>query len=241
MLFSYKAITNSGEEKEGTIDAMNTDLAIAALQRLGLVIVSVKEAGGGMDKGLAIFKNLSFFKSVALKDIVILSRQIATLFEAQVSALKTFKMLAAEAENPVLRDKLALLSDDVQAGVSISGAMAKYPDVFSDFYVNMVKAGEESGKLSQTFNYLADYLDRYYELNSKTKNALIYPAFVVATFFIVMILMMTVVIPKLSDILKDAGQVPPLYTRIVIGLSDFLITYGPFIFLQIRCFPRQKR
>jgi type II secretory pathway component PulF len=107
--------------------------------------------------------------------------------------------------------------------------MSKYPDIFSDFYVNMVRAGEESGKLSQTFNYLADYLDRYYELNSKTKNALIYPAFVIGTFVIVMILMMTVVIPKLADILKDVGQQPPLYTRVVIGISDFLVSYGPFI------------
>lgn len=227
MLFAYKAIAENGEEKEGTIDAVNNDLAIAALQRRGLVIVSIKLTGDG--KNMSFFKDLSFFKRVAFKDIVILSRQVATLFEAQVSALKTFKMLAVEAENPLLRGKLAMLADDVQAGVSISGAMVKHPDVFSDFYVNMVRAGEESGKLSQTFNYLADYLDRNYELNSKTKNALIYPAFVIGTFIIVMILMMTLVIPKLADILKDTGQSPPIYTQIVIGVSSFMVTYGPFI------------
>ncbi len=174
---------------------------------------------------------MSLFRRVSLKDIVILSRQIATLFEAQVSALKTFKMLASETENPLLREKLTILSDDVQGGLSISAAMAKHPEVFSDFYVNMVTAGEESGKLSQTFNYLADYLDRYYELNSRTKNALIYPAFVVGTFILVMTLMMTVVIPKLSDILKDTGQAPPIYTQVVIGISNFLVTYGPFLLI----------
>ncbi|MFA5841749.1 MAG: type II secretion system F family protein [Candidatus Paceibacterota bacterium] len=226
MLFNYKAIADKGEEKEGTIDAMNNDLAIAALQRRGLVIVSIKVVE---EKGGSIFKDIPFFNKVPFKDVVILSRQIATLFEAQVSVLKTFKMLASETENPMLREKLALLSDDIQAGLAISSAMSKHPDVFSDFYVNMVKAGEESGKLSQTFNYLADYLDRYYELNSKTKNALIYPAFVIGTFIIVMILMMTIVIPKMADILKDVGQKPPLYTQIVIGISDFLLTYGPFI------------
>jgi len=182
---------------------------------------------------LSLFSALSgkfkFFGKVPYKDIVILSRQIATLFEAQVSALKAFKMLASESDNPDLRLKLTALADDIQAGVSISGAMLKHPDVFSDFYVNMVKAGEESGKLSQTFNYLADYLDRSYELNSKTKNALIYPAFVVVTFVSVMVLMMTVVIPKMADILKDAGQEIPIYTKMVIGISDFLISYGPFI------------
>lgn len=228
MLFSYKAITEAGESKDGTIDAMNSDLAIAALQRRGLVIVAINESGE--EKGFLGFgKDFKFFQKVSFKDVVILSRQIATLFEAQVSVLKTFKMLATEAENPLLRERLAQVADDVQTGLAISSAMAKHPDVFSDFYVNMVKAGEESGKLSQTFNYLADYLDRYYELNTKTKNALIYPAFVVATFVGVMILMMTVVIPKLSDILKDTGQAVPMYTRIVIGMSDFLINYGPFL------------
>lgn len=230
MLFNYKAIDDRGENKEGTIDAMNNDLAIAALQRRGMVIVSIKSQG---QKGFAALSNISFFRKVPFKDIVILSRQIATLFEAQVSALKTFKMLATETENTLLREKLVSLTDDVQAGLSISAAMGKHPDVFSDFYVNMVAAGEESGKLSQTFNYLADYLDRSYELSSKTKNALIYPAFVVGTFFVVMILMMTVVIPKLADILNDSGQAPPLYTQIVIGASHFMVTYGPFILVAL--------
>ena len=233
MLFSYKAIVNNGEEKEGTIDAINVDLAIAALQRRDLVIVSIKEAG---ERTSFLKKNFNFSRGVPFKDIVILSRQVATLFEAQVSALKTFKMLATEAENPYLRGKLVILTDDIQSGVSISGAMTKHPEVFSDFYVNMVKAGEESGKLSQTFNYLADYLDRSYELNSKTKNALIYPAFVIGTFVVVMILMMTMVIPKLADVLKDSGQETPLYTKIVIGMSDFLVSFGPFILAALVLF-----
>ncbi len=233
MLFSYKAIVNNGEEKEGTIDAINVDLAIAALQRRDLVIVSIKEAG---EKTSFLKKNFNFSRGAPFKDIVILSRQVATLFEAQVSALKTFKMLATEAENPYLREKLVILADDIQSGVSISGAMTKHPEIFSDFYVNMVKAGEESGKLSQTFNYLADYLDRSYELNSKTKNALIYPAFVIGTFVVVMILMMTMVIPKLADVLKDSGQETPLYTKIVIGMSDFLVSFGPFILAALVLF-----
>lgn len=233
MLFSYKAIAQNSEEKSGTIDAVNQDVAIAALQRRGMTIVSIKSAS---EPTSFLGKNFDFLNRVSFKDIVILSRQVATLFEAQVSALKTFKMLAAEAENPLLREKLTMLSDDIQAGVSISGGMAKYPDVFSDFYVNMVKAGEESGKLSQTFNYLADYLDRSYDLSSRTKNALIYPAFVIATFVVVMVLMMTVVVPKLADVLKDSGQAPPLYTRIVIGASDFMVHYGPFILVILVLF-----
>jgi type IV pilus assembly protein PilC len=97
----------------------------------------------------------------------------------------------------------------------------------------MVRSGEESGKLSETFVYLADYLDRTYEVVSKAQNALIYPAFVVMTFIVVMTLMLTLVIPRISAILLDSGQEIPLYTKIVIGLSSFFVNYGAFILLAL--------
>ena len=221
MLFKYKAIDAEGTNKEGEIDAPNRDMAISGLQRRGLVIVSIAEEGGHK----SLF-SISFFDKVSNKDVVILSRQIATLFEAQVSALKTFTMLAASTENKLLSRKLTAVGDDLQAGVSISGALAKHPDVFSNFYINMVKVGEETGKLNQTFLYLAGYLDRRYSLTSKTRNALIYPAFVVVTFFVVMGLMFVVVIPKLSAIILDSNQAVPIFTKIIIALSNFFVHYG---------------
>lgn len=224
MVFRYKAITDKGEKKEGTVDAVSKDLAISALQRRGLVVISIK---GEDERGL----RREIFKNVPQKDIVILSRQIATLFEAQVSALKAFSMLASNADNSTLRRRMNQVVDDLQAGSSISEALAKHPDIFSDFYTNMVKAGEESGTLTKTFNYLADYLDRQYELTSKTRNALIYPAFVVIVFIAVMILMMVMVIPKLSEIIIESGQDIPIYTRIIIGISNFFVDYGIFILI----------
>ncbi len=160
MLFKYKAIDDKGVSKEGEIDAPTRDIAIGGLQRRGLVVISIKEQG----EKKSIF-DISFFDKVKQKDVVVFSRQIATLFEAQVSALKAFTMLAANSENKLLGVKLTEIGDDLQAGVSISGALAKHPDIFSDFYINMVKVGEETGKLNQTFLHLADYLDRQYALN----------------------------------------------------------------------------
>lgn len=231
MLFKYKAINDKGESKEGSIDAPNKDLAVSALQHRALIIVSI--VGEGDKK--SIFQ-MSFFSKVPMKDIVILSRQVATLFDAQVSALKAFTMLSSNVENKLLSQKLTQIADDIQAGVSISGALAKHPDVFSNFYVNMVKAGEESGKLNQTFVYLADYLDRQYALNSKTKNALIYPAFVIFVFFAVMAMMFVVVIPKLSDIIMESGQAVPFFTKIVIATSAFFVNYGIFILIFLIVF-----
>ncbi len=165
--------------------------------------------------------------------MVILSRQLSTLFEAKVPVVDSLKLLALEAENPLLRRKLSELLADIQGGIPMSSAMAKHPDVFSKFYVNMVRSGEESGKLNEVFSYLADYLQRSYELTSKAKNALYYPAFVIFTFFSVMILMMVFVIPRLSEILKDVGHDLPIYTRIVIGTSEFLRSYGIFFLMAL--------
>ena len=95
----------------------------------------------------------------------------------------------------------------------------------------MVRVGEETGKLNQTFLHLADYLDRQYALTSKTKNALIYPAFVVLTFFVVMTLMFTIVIPKLAAIILDSGQAVPFFTQIVIDISNLFIHYGIFVLI----------
>ena len=135
-------------------------------------------------------------------------------------------------EKPALRNVLVSISDDIQTGSSISNALSKFPKVFNNFYVNMVKAGEESGKLDNTFEYLADYMERNYEVSSKVKNALIYPAFVITTFIGVMVLMLVVIIPKISSIIVDSGQEIPVYTKIVIASSNFLIDFGP-IFLII--------
>ncbi len=229
-VFKYKVITKDGDEKEGSIDAINEDVAISSLQRRGFILMSIESA----DKVSFFDKEIMLFGTgVSNKDIVILSRQIATLFEAQVSALRTFRLLATETENKVLSKVLTESSDDIQSGVSLSNALGKHDHVFSSFYVNMIKAGEETGKLTETFLYLADYLDRSYELTSKTKNALIYPAFVIATFFIVMILMLTFVIPRLAVILTETGQEVPMYTKVVIAISDFLTAYGIFAFILL--------
>lgn len=222
MLFNYEAIDDKGAQKVGSIDAINVDVAISSLQRRGLVLSSIK---GAEEKGF-LSKNISFFDHVSTKDVVILSRQLSTLFEAQVSALRVFRLLAAETENHALGSQLQVIADDLQSGSSISDAMAKHPKIFSDFYVNMIKVGEESGKLDETFMYLADYLDRTYELSSKVRGALIYPAFVVVTFFTVMILMFTMVIPKISGILVESGVKLPIYTTIILGISQFLVSYG---------------
>ncbi|MHB1086483.1 MAG: type II secretion system F family protein [Minisyncoccota bacterium] len=220
-VFNYTALDSEGNERQGTIDAVTEDVAITALQRRGLVVSSV---GPAATKAV-LDTRISLFERISNADVVMLSRQMTTLFEAQVSALRAFRLLAAEARTASMGDKLTEIANDIQSGSTISSALSKHPKVFSSFYVNMVRAGEESGKLDETFAFLADYLDRNYELTQKARNALIYPAFIMTTFVVVMILMLTLVIPNLSSMLAESGQAIPIYTKVVIALSNFFRHY----------------
>ncbi|MCU0678625.1 MAG: type II secretion system F family protein [Candidatus Pacebacteria bacterium] len=228
MLFAYKAIDSSNTQREGKVEASSVDAAITVVQKRGYTVISIDEVEER--KGLFDIE-LSLFKGVKAKEIVILSRQISTLFQAHVSPLRIFRLLSAEVENPTLQNVLNRIVDDLQGGSSISRALAAHPAVFSNFYVNLVRSGEESGSLDKSFSYLADYLDRSYEIASKARNALIYPAFVITVFAVVMILMLTMVIPKVAQILVDSGSELPIYTKIVIGFSDFLVNWIGVIFI----------
>ena len=222
MLFSYKAIDKGGVTRDGTVDAINVESAIETVEARGYKVVTVDPL---TNKSSLFDIEITWFQRVSNKEVVILSRQIATLFDAQVSALRIFRLLGSETENPKLQGILNEISTDLQGGSSISRALSQHPDVFTPFYISMVKSGEESGTLEQTFMYLADYLDRMYEVVSKARNALIYPAFVIAIFFIVMGLMLTMVIPKISEIIINSGQEIPIYTKIVMGLSSALTNH----------------
>lgn len=221
-IFAYTAISGEGGEQKGTVDAANLDFAISALQRRGLVISKIEPVE---EKKVGLSTRIAFFDRITNEDIVMLSRQITTLFQAQVSALRSFRLLAAEARTPRLAQKLTEIANDIQSGNSISTALSQQPEVFSTFYVNMVRSGEETGKLDETFAFLADYLDRNYTIMQKARNAMIYPAFIIVTFAGVMTLMMTLVVPRLADMLTNSGQSIPVFTQIIISISLFFRNY----------------
>jgi type IV pilus assembly protein PilC len=226
-LFKYVVFDKNGRETKGQIDAHTKDAAITSLQSRGYIISSIK----GAEEKTFLERSVTL-GGVKNKEIVILSKQLATLFDAQVSAIRIFRMLAEESKNEIIRNALTSIADDISDGSSVANAMVKHPKVFSSFYVNMIAAGEEAGKMSQTFNYLSDYLERSYAVTSKVKGAMIYPSFVLGVFVIVMYLMLTMVIPKIAEMLVSNGGDLPMATKIVIAVSDFLVDYG-FIFIGL--------
>lgn len=222
-LFAYTVVDKQGKEIQGTIEALNQQLAVQSLQGRGYLVASVRKK---TSRGAGLQMRIRLSNKPPMRQLVVMTRQLATLFESQISALKVFTLMADSAENDILKEALTGVAQDIKAGTSVTQAMQKFPNVFSNFYIGMVRAGSESGTLSDAFLYLADYLERQYELTNKTRNALIYPSFVVATFIGVMILMLTVVIPRLGTIITESGQDVPVYTRFVLGLSNFFVSYG---------------
>lgn len=243
MLYHYIGLNDNGNKEEGDVEATSLDNAIFIVKKKGFTsIVDVREKVDKENNALKlIFKN--FFKQkITNKDVVIFSRQVATLFASGVSALRAFRLLGQENENKTLQEEVFNISDDIEKGTSLSQSLAKHPNLFSNFYVNMVKSGEESGKLNDVFLYLADYLDRNYELNQKIKKALTYPTFVISTFFAIMAAMLTFVVPKMAAMFAEEGVQLPFVTRVVLGASDLFVKYWhitfPTIFIGIIIFRR---
>ncbi len=225
--YLYKARTPEGENTEGSIEASSLDAAVAALQARSFLVTSIEptetKAGGGLGFLQSLFGGMGKVKTV---DVVVLTRQLSTLFEAKVPLVESIKILASETQSLALRRHLIEFLDDIKGGMSMSQAMARQPEVFSKFYIAMVRSGEEAGKLEKIFKFLADYLERTMDLTRKARNALIYPAFVFSVFIIVMVFMLVFVFPRLTVILTETGQELPIYTKIIIGLSSFLQNYG---------------
>lgn len=228
MLFKYKAIKADGTRMEGKLEALDQEDAITILQDRQLIIVSVEETQEkpvfSVSTGFQLFQ-----KKPKEKDIVVFSRQIATLFSSGVSALRAFRLVSEETENPALKKILEDIANNIQGGMSISDAISKYDNIFGTFFSNMIKAGEESGKLDEAFTYLADYLDRNFDLTQKLKKASVYPMFIIIAFIGIMIVMITFVIPNLANMLFEQGGELPLITKIVLGAGTIGKKYGLFI------------
>ncbi|OHA64075.1 MAG: hypothetical protein A2842_02070 [Candidatus Wildermuthbacteria bacterium RIFCSPHIGHO2_01_FULL_48_25] len=229
MKFNYQARNQTGETQVGVIEASSKDAALQLLSQHGLTVTILEESG---DKPF-YSKSISFFERVKAKDVMMFSRHLAILFKSQVTLLEALRTLALQTRNRMFAEKIMRISEDVEGGTSLSQALSRNPDVFSSYYVSMVKSGESAGSLSEVLESLADHLEREYNLQNKIKSALTYPAFIVGTGVVVLTLMMAFVVPNLTRILGDLGGELPFITKVVIGLAGFLNTWWWLVFLLL--------
>ena len=226
MEYKYQTKNIDGQIVEGIIDAPSQDSAISILHTKQLVVLSIE-----IFKKDIFSKDLNqVFSRITTKDIVVFTRQLATLIEADMPLAEGLRTLAQQSDKPGLKKIAMEIASTVEAGSSLSSALNAHPKVFSTFYIKLVQSGEVSGKLQTSLSYLADYLERSQGINSKIRGALIYPAFVVSAMIIVVLIMGVYVLPQLLSIFKDSGAIDlPLTTRWLIAGTDFLNNYLYYI------------
>src|SRR3990167_9030235 len=230
MLFKYKIKTQSGEILEGKVEAPDENVAVETLQGKGYLILSIERLEGDI---FSIDLN-KYFQKTTNKDIVIFTRQLSTLIDADMPLAEGLRTLARQFEKPTLRKIISEISDDVEGGSALSSALSVHPQYFSSFYIKLVQSGEVSGKLHEALLYLANHLERSQEINSKIKGALAYPAFVVFALIVVTGIMVVYVLPQLLAIFKDVGANDlPLTTRMLIWVTTFVNNYLYYLFTLI--------
>ncbi|MEK7645551.1 MAG: type II secretion system F family protein [Patescibacteria group bacterium] len=226
MEYKYQAKNTAGQIVEGIIDAPSQDSAISILHNKQLVVLSLE-----IFKKDVFSKDLNqVFSRTTTKDIVVFTRQLATLIEADMPLAEGLRTLAQQSEKPGLKKIVLDVAAAVEGGSSLSAALNAHPKIFTTFYIKLVQSGEVSGKLQTSLSYLADYLERSQSINSKIKGALVYPAFVVSAMLIVVLIMGVYVLPQLLSIFKDSGTVDlPITTRMLMAGTDFLNNYLYYI------------
>ncbi|HSX31003.1 MAG TPA: type II secretion system F family protein [Candidatus Saccharimonadales bacterium] len=227
MQFTYKATKADGSVSNGTVEAADHAAAVAALTQQGLHPLTVKNGSG---KGLG--GNLSFGKKVKSSDLVIFTRQFSTMISAGVPLSRGLSTLQESPNSPYFRKVLAGITKEVESGVQLGDAFAKFPDVFDDVFVNMVRAGEEGGILDEILKRLALQVEQNASIKKKVKGAMTYPTVILSVTIIAFFGIMLGVMPKISNIfsqLAGPGTKLPLQTRLLLAASHICQHYALII------------
>lgn len=222
MKFTFKAKTKSGEIKEGIIDAINNEAAVSILQKNDLYPISIikEEADKSLSKTL-----LKIYDRVTDKELVVFFRQLSILVEARVPILTSLTAISEQTNNKYFIKILKEIIADIENGMPLSDALAKHKNIFSVLSINIIKAGETSGNLKKSIDYVANNIEKNYILSNQVKSAMIYPSIILVVFFVIGFVVVSFILPKLTAIIKDMKADIPWYTAVVIAVGDFMSKY----------------
>jgi type IV pilus assembly protein PilC len=216
-IYTYRARTVGGENQTGEMTASNEADVVGQLRRRRLVVVSVKEKPKEL--------KLSIGGRIKTKDLVLFTRQFATMINAGLPLVQSLDILANQQPNKKAAEKIAAVLSDVESGSTLADAMGRHKDFFSEIYVNMVTAGEAGGILDVILLRLAEYLEAAEKLRRKVKGAMFYPLTVLGFSGLAIAALLIFVIPTFAGFFEDANVPMPLLTRFVMGMSDFLLAW----------------
>ncbi len=220
MQFTYKATSKTGKIITGTAEAANKQALLVMLHKQDVKPVVIELAKGG--KGKALFGGGK--KKIKLQDLVVFTRQLSTMISAGVPLARSLSALQGDSESPYMREVLGGITKDVESGLTLGDAFAKYPNVFSDVYVNMVRAGEEGGILDDILKRLATQVEQDASIRKKIKSAMMYPMVILTVTIVAFFGIMLFIVPKLGSILVQLGGPHaqlPIYTRVLLNISNF--------------------
>ncbi len=217
MKYSYQARDKGGELQVGTVEAASREAALNILAGHELYVLSLEI----LKEAKWADRILQFFRRVRRKDLMVFSRQFSTLLSAKISLSSGLKTLYNQTQNLALKETINELVSDIDAGLSLSQSLERHPHVFSEFYINMVRSAEVTGRIESVMNFLADYLEKEVALVSRVRNALIYPVMVIVLFAVVAGLMITFVLPQLAPIFKESGVSLPFFTAVLMNIGGF--------------------
>lgn len=209
--FEWEALSKSGEKRKGEMEGSNPGMVLAQLRRQGLKNPSVKKKSAKALKGGKITEI----------EIVVFTRQLATMVGAGLPLVSCFDLAARGAENRTLQEVTLRVKADIEAGTTLTDAMVKEPAMFDELFINLVQAGEQSGILETVLNRLAVYKEKSAALKAKVKSAMTYPIAVLVIAFVITGVLMIFVVPTFAELFSSFGAELPMPTRIVIGISEW--------------------
>ncbi len=230
MKYFFNAKDSKGMTQKGTIEASSRDVVLDILASQGLFPISIEEET--VAKG-ALNKKIVLFDSVSHKDVVMFTRQLSIMIDANVSPAEALDTLASQVNKENFKEKIYNIAKDVRGGSLLSKAFSKYPEVFSSFYINMIRSGEVSGDLPRILQRVAEHLESEYSIRSKTVGAMIYPAVILVVFVLIFIVIMVFIIPGLIGVLEGSSQELPAATKIVMAISNFFVKFWYLVVLGI--------
>jgi len=220
-LYGYEAVDSKGRILKGAIEADNEQLVLAKLHEQGLHVVRVAP----QRTKTQLFSGFGKSKKPKLQALVLFTRQFATMIDAGIPILRCLDILHTQTKDHALKNAIDAIRKDVKAGMALNEAMEKHPLVFSDLFVNMIRAAEVAGILDQILDRLATFLEKDLEVRQKIKSAMMYPVMVLVFSFLVLIAIFIFVLPKFKEIFASMNVEMPTMTKFLFSASDFIVGY----------------
>ncbi len=224
--FAYKAIDPTiGQTVEGEVEAEDKRGVTEHLRAKGLIVLDVEE-----EKITDVGDIFERFKKVKPDALVVFTRQLSTMVDSGMSLLRALYVLEEQTDDALLKERIADVREDIEAGMSFGDALERHPDEFNDLYVAMVRAGEAGGILDETLRRVANQLEKDLALRRQVKSAMMYPAFIASFAVVVLIALLTFLVPVFSDIFKDLGGDLPAITKVTVAMSNAIKQYWFIVF-----------